>query len=118
MRQLEHREPFDRLAVFFKNLSLGENGAALPEVEDEVKQKILALTENPEDCVWTRLLTPKDLQDSCFIFRAAILIIRCSSVAKRFLIALTLMIPQRIFIASAVSTMFTCADPAPTRAAL
>ena len=62
MRQLNHREPFDRLAVFFKNLSLGENGAALPEVEDEVKQKILALTENPEDCVWTRLLTPKDLQ--------------------------------------------------------
>jgi phytoene dehydrogenase-like protein len=62
MRQLEHREPFDRLAVFFKNLSLGENGAALPEVEDEVKQKILGLTENPEDCVWTRLLTPKDLQ--------------------------------------------------------
>jgi phytoene dehydrogenase-like protein len=63
MRQLGHREPFDRLAVFFKNLSLGENGAALPEVENEVKQKILALTENPEDCVWTRLLTPKDLQE-------------------------------------------------------
>lgn len=62
MRQLEHHEPFDRLAVFFKNLSLGENGAALPEVEEAVKQKILARTENPEDCVWTRLLTPKDLQ--------------------------------------------------------
>ena len=62
MRQLDHREPLDRLAVFFKNLSLGESGAALPEVEDQVKQKILTLVENPQDCVWTRLLTPRDLQ--------------------------------------------------------
>jgi phytoene dehydrogenase-like protein len=62
MRQLRHQEPFDRLAVFFKNLSLGESGAALPEVEDQVKQMILAQVENPEDCVWTRLLTPRDLQ--------------------------------------------------------
>jgi phytoene dehydrogenase-like protein len=62
MRQLGHHEPFDRLAVFFKNLSLGEIGAALPEVEDEVRQTILAHVKNPEDCVWTRLLTPRDLQ--------------------------------------------------------
>lgn len=33
MRQLNYSEPFDRLAVFFKNLSLRENGVALPEVE-------------------------------------------------------------------------------------
>jgi len=62
MRQLDHREPFDRLAVFFKNLSLGETGAALPEVEDQVKQMILTHIDNPQDCVWTRLLTPRDLQ--------------------------------------------------------
>lgn len=62
MRRLEHREPFDRLAVFFKNLSLGETGDALPQVEEQVKQKLLAHVENPQDCVWTRLLTPRDLQ--------------------------------------------------------
>ena len=62
MRQLDHDEPLDRLAVFFKNLSLGESGAALPEVEDQVRQDILAHIENPQDCVWTRLLTPRDLQ--------------------------------------------------------
>jgi len=62
MRQLGHREPFDRLAVFFKNLSLGESGAALPQVEDQVKQEILAHIDNPQDCIWTRLLTPRDLQ--------------------------------------------------------
>ena len=62
MRQLDHREPFDCLAVFFKNLSLGKTGATLPEVEDQVKQEILMHIDNPQDCAWTRLLTPRDLQ--------------------------------------------------------
>ena len=62
MRQLNHVEPFDRLAVFVKNLSLGENGAALAEVEAEVRQNVLAQIDNAKDCVWTRLLTPRDLQ--------------------------------------------------------
>ena len=62
MRQLDHHETFDRLAVFFKNLSLGATGAALPEVEEQIKQAILAHIDNPQDCVWTRLLTPRDLQ--------------------------------------------------------
>jgi len=67
MRHLEHSEPFDRLAVFFKNLSLRENGAALTDVENQVKDKLLEYIENPEDCVWTRLLMPKDLQE-LFLF--------------------------------------------------
>jgi phytoene dehydrogenase-like protein len=62
MRHLEHSEPFDRLAVFFKNLSLGENGAELTDVENQVKEKLLEHVENPQDCAWTRLLTPRDLQ--------------------------------------------------------
>ena len=62
MRQLRHDEPFDRLAVFFKNLSLGDSGDALPEVEERIKKTVLAQIDNPQDCVWTRLLTPRDLQ--------------------------------------------------------
>lgn len=62
MRHLGHSEPFDRLAVFFKNLSLGKKGADLPAVENQVKEKLLRYVENPQDCVWTRLLTPRDLQ--------------------------------------------------------
>ncbi len=62
MRELGHAEPFDRLTVFFKNLSLGREGQALPEVEEQVRQLILSQVENPKDCVWTRLLTPRDLQ--------------------------------------------------------
>ncbi len=67
MRHLNHSEPFDRLAVFFKNLSLGQHGADLAGVEVQVKEKLFDLIENPEDCVWTRLLTPRDLQE-LFLF--------------------------------------------------
>ena len=62
MRQLNYNEPFDRLSVFFKNLSLGECGADLPAVEKEVKEKLLKFVANPQDCIWTRLLMPRDLQ--------------------------------------------------------
>jgi len=63
MRHLNHAEPFDRLAVFFKNFSLANNGADLPEIEERAKSKVLEFVSNPQDCVWSRLLTPKDLQE-------------------------------------------------------
>ncbi len=64
MRQMGLNEPFDRLAVFFKNLALGKAGGELTEVEAEVKSIILSHIANPEDCVWSRLLTPRDLQQT------------------------------------------------------
>ena len=64
MRRMGLVEPFDRLAVFFKNLGLGTPGDQLPAVEAEVKAIILSHIANPEDCVWTRLLTPADLQQT------------------------------------------------------
>ena len=67
MRQLGHHEPYDRLAVFFKNLGLTESGESLSKVEQQVKAKVLEYVDNPEDCVWTRLLTPRDLQN-LFLF--------------------------------------------------
>jgi phytoene dehydrogenase-like protein len=62
MRQLGLREPFDRLTLFFKNMALHQPGAALPEVEAAVKAQLFPYIANPQDCVWSRLLTPKDLQ--------------------------------------------------------
>jgi phytoene dehydrogenase-like protein len=62
MRQLGLVEPFDRLAVFFKNMALNQRGDALPEVEAEVRASVLSMIANPEDCAWTRLLAPRDLQ--------------------------------------------------------
>jgi phytoene dehydrogenase-like protein len=64
MRHMGLVEPYDRLAVFFKNLALGRTGEQLAAVEAEVKEIVLNLISNPEDCVWTRLLTPRDLQQT------------------------------------------------------
>lgn len=64
MRQLNYKEPFDRLAVFFKNFSLDKQGVELPEIEHQEKNKVLQYIENPEDCVWSRLLTPRDLMQT------------------------------------------------------
>jgi len=64
MRQMGLNEPYERIAVFFKNLALGQNGEQLQEVESTVKQIILSHIANPDDCVWSRLLTPRDLQQT------------------------------------------------------
>ena len=62
MRQLGLVEPFDRLTLFFKNMALSQRGDALPEVEAAVKAQLLARVANPDDCVWSRLLSPRDMQ--------------------------------------------------------
>jgi phytoene dehydrogenase-like protein len=64
MRLMGLVEPYDRLSVFFKNLALGKSGEQLAEVEAEVKAIVLNHIANPEDCVWSRLLTPRDLQQT------------------------------------------------------
>ena len=67
MRQLGLAEPFDRLTLFFKNVALNQQGEALPEVAAAVKAQVFAHIANPEDCVWSRLLLPRDLQQ-LFLF--------------------------------------------------
>jgi phytoene dehydrogenase-like protein len=44
--------------------ALGQTGEQLDSVATEVKEIILSYIENPEDCAWSRLLTPRDLQQT------------------------------------------------------
>jgi phytoene dehydrogenase-like protein len=67
MRRMGLAEPFDRLAVFFNFLALDRPGAEWPQVEARVRDAVLGLIADPQDCVWTRLLTPRDLQET-FLF--------------------------------------------------
>ncbi len=67
MRQLGLSEPFDRMTLFFKNVAFHRCGEALPEVEAAVKAQVFTHVANPEDCVWSRMLAPKDLQQ-LFLF--------------------------------------------------
>jgi phytoene dehydrogenase-like protein len=67
MREMGLHEPFDRLAVFFNFLALDRPGKEWPQVEAQVKQAVQDLIRNPQDCVWSKLLTPRDLQET-FLF--------------------------------------------------
>ena len=67
MRQLGLSESFDRLTLFLKNLALDKRGEALPDVAEAIKAQLFPHLRNPEDCVWSRLLSPKDLQQ-LFLF--------------------------------------------------
>jgi phytoene dehydrogenase-like protein len=67
MRQLGVKEPFDRLTLFFKNMALNRRGEDLANVESSVKALVLSHVDNPQDCVWSRLLAPRDLQQ-LFLF--------------------------------------------------
>ena len=62
-RSIDPSIGYDRIAVFFKNLSLNSNGEELSLVEEEVKQEIFKYINNPEDCFWSKLSTPKDLKE-------------------------------------------------------
>ena len=65
MRQLKHDEPYDRLAVFFKNLSLNRTGADLEDVEARVRDTLFGYIENPEDCVWTTICSCRRISKTC-----------------------------------------------------
>ena len=67
MRQLGLTEPFDRLAVFFKNLALDRIGEELDDVREKIRTTILELIDNPDDLVWQRMLAPADLRE-LFLF--------------------------------------------------
>ena len=62
-RSIDPSIGYDRIAVFFKNLSLNSNGEGLSLVEEEVKQELFKYINNPEDCFWSKLSTPKDLKE-------------------------------------------------------
>ena len=64
MRIMNCNEPYDRIAVFMKNFSLNNKGEDLQSVKEDALKKLFQYIKNPEDCIWTRLLTPKDLQET------------------------------------------------------
>tara|TARA_B100000902_G_scaffold397833_1_gene462769 strand:+ start:405 stop:1934 length:1530 start_codon:yes stop_codon:yes gene_type:complete len=64
MRIMNCNEPYDRIAVFMKNFSLNNKGEDLRSIKESVLQKLFQYINNPEDCIWTRLLTPMDLKET------------------------------------------------------
>ena len=62
-RSIDNSISHDRISVFFKNLSLSHNGEDMASVEDQIKTKLFQYIKNPEDCIWSKLSSPKDLKE-------------------------------------------------------
>ncbi len=65
-RKMNQDHSYDRIAIFFKNLSLRKKGVDLKNVSNQVKTLIFEKIKNPEDCIWDKLSTPKDIQAEFF----------------------------------------------------
>ncbi len=62
-RILKNKEPFDKLVFFIKNIKYDKTANQLPQVKDKIKKIMFKYIHNPEDCVSTEFLCPKDLKE-------------------------------------------------------
>ncbi len=62
-RLMKNNEPFDKLIFFIKNFSHNRKSEELNHVKDQIMTTMFQYIENPEDCVGTEFLTPKDLTE-------------------------------------------------------
>tara|TARA_B100001063_G_C16760074_1_gene555459 strand:+ start:618 stop:2129 length:1512 start_codon:yes stop_codon:yes gene_type:complete len=60
-RKLGNKEPFDKLIFFTKNISYDKKGYEIPEIHEKIKDTVFKYILNPEDCVKSVFLTPKDM---------------------------------------------------------
>ena len=65
-RTMNNKETFDKLILFTKNLSYDKKADDLDKVKDEIIKTVLPYIENADDLVCSKLLTPKDLNETFF----------------------------------------------------
>lgn len=65
-RKMNHIEPFDKIILFTKNLSFDKSSCQLDAVKNQIISRVLSHVRNPEDLVYSKFLTPKDLKETFF----------------------------------------------------
>tara|TARA_E500000075_G_scaffold45539_1_gene40913 strand:- start:1192 stop:2142 length:951 start_codon:yes stop_codon:yes gene_type:complete len=65
-RTMNNKETFDKLILFTKNLSYDKKADDLDKVKDEIVNTVLPYIENADDLVYSKFLTPKDLNETFF----------------------------------------------------
>ena len=66
-RKMGNNEEFDKLIFFTKNLSYDKKALSLEEVKERIISSVIPYVENPEDIIFSKFLTPKDLNET-FLF--------------------------------------------------
>ena len=65
-RTMNNIESYDKLILFTKNLSYDKKADDLDKVKDEIINSVLPYIENADDLVYSKFLTPKDLNETFF----------------------------------------------------
>ena len=66
-RKMKNSEDFDKLIFFTKNFSYNKEAIKLNDIKEKIISTVIPHIENPEDLVYSKLLTPKDLNET-FLF--------------------------------------------------
>jgi phytoene dehydrogenase-like protein len=65
-RTMNNKENYDKLILFSKNLSYDKKADDLDKVKNEIIKTVLPYIENADDLVYSKFLTPKDLNETFF----------------------------------------------------
>ena len=66
-RKMNNKEDFDKLIFFTKNFSYDKAASRLEDVKEKIISTVIPHIENPDDLVYSKFLTPKDLNET-FLF--------------------------------------------------
>ena len=66
-RKMSNKEDFDKLIFFTKNFSYNKEAKNLNDIKEKIISTVIPHIENPEDLVYSKFLTPKDLNET-FLF--------------------------------------------------
>jgi phytoene dehydrogenase-like protein len=64
---MDNHEDYDKLIFFTKNLSFDKKADNVSDIKDRIISKVIPHIENPEDIVFSKFLTPMDLNET-FLF--------------------------------------------------
>ena len=66
-RTMNNNENFDKLIFFTKNISFNKKAEDLEKIKEQIISTVLPYIENSDDLVYSKFLTPKDLNET-FLF--------------------------------------------------
>ena len=66
-RTMNNNENFDKLIFFTKNISFNKKAKDLEKIKEQIISTVLPYIENSDDLVYSKFLTPKDLNET-FLF--------------------------------------------------
>jgi len=63
---MNNDEHLDKIILFTKNLSFDKSAEKIDDVKEKIISKVMSHIKNPEDLVFSKFLTPKDLNETFY----------------------------------------------------